>query len=89
MNVAKVVVDSAFASEEWESLIKSYQNVEGRHGRLWQDCKVNNEATAVWQMAEWGMRGIQSSFPRLKEKVKFEEQGEWKIILYLMVYLYI
>ena len=30
---AKVVVNSAFALEEWDSLIKSYQNVEGR-----EDC---------------------------------------------------
>jgi len=34
-------------------------------------------------MAEWGMHDFQSSFPRLKEKIKFEEQGERKIIFYL------
>jgi hypothetical protein len=86
--LAKIVVDSAFASDERDSLIKSYQNVEGRNGCLRQDRQVNNEATAVRQMAEWGMRGFQSSFPRLKDKIKFEERGERKIMLNLMVYLY-
>jgi hypothetical protein len=49
---------------------------------------MNNKGTAVRQIAEWGMQGVQSSFARLKEKIKFEEQGEHKVILYLMVYLY-
>jgi hypothetical protein len=31
-------------------------------------------------MAEWGMRGFQSSFPRSKEKNIYEEQGEQKIM---------
>ena len=51
----KVVVDSAFASETRDSLIKSYQTNQGRNGQLRQDQRVNNEATAVRQMAEWGM----------------------------------
>ncbi len=50
---------------------------------------MKNEATAVQKMAEWGMQGFQSSFPRLKEKIKYDEQGEQKIMLYLMVYLYL
>jgi hypothetical protein len=86
--MAKIVVDSAFASDERDSLIKSYQTIEGRNGQLRQDRQVNNEATAVRQMAEWGMRGFQSSFPRLKEKIKFEERGERKVMLHLMVHLY-
>jgi DDE superfamily endonuclease len=85
---AKVVVDSAFASEERLSLIKSFQNNIGRNGALRQNRQVNNEATAVRQLSEWGMRGFQSSFPRLKEKIKYEERGERKIMLNLMVLLY-
>jgi hypothetical protein len=57
--MAKVVVDSTFASEYRESLIKSYQTIQGRNGQLRQDERVNNEATAVWQLAEWGMRAFQ------------------------------
>jgi hypothetical protein len=34
------------------------------------------------------MRAFQGSFPRLKEKIRFEEIGERKIMLNLMVLLY-
>jgi len=34
------------------------------------------------------MRGFQSSFPRLKEKILYEERGERKIMLNLMVLQY-
>jgi hypothetical protein len=40
----------------------SYQNVEGRNGRLWQDCLENNEATAAQQVAEWGTQGFRVLF---------------------------
>jgi hypothetical protein len=33
------------------------------------------------------MRAFQGSFPRLKEKIRFEERGERKIMLNLMVLL--
>jgi hypothetical protein len=44
---AKVVVDSAFASEVRDSLIESYQTNQGGNGQQRQDQRVNNEATAV------------------------------------------
>jgi hypothetical protein len=40
------------------------------------------------QSAEWGMRAIQSSFPRLKDRFIYEELGERKIILKMMILLY-
>jgi hypothetical protein len=86
--LTKVVVDSAFASEARDSLIKSYQTNQGRNGQFRQDERVNNEAAAIRQMAEWGMQAFQGSFPRLKEKIRFEERGERKIRLNLMVLLY-
>jgi len=39
-------------------------------------------------MTEWGMQGFQSSSPCLKEKIIYEERGERKIMLNLMVLLY-
>jgi hypothetical protein len=42
----------------------------------------------MWQMAEWGMRGLQASFPRLKDRLDYEEKGEQQLILELIVYLY-
>jgi len=51
--MAKVVVDSAFASEARDSMIKSYQTHQGSNGQLRQDQRVNNEATDIQQMVEW------------------------------------
>ena len=40
------------------------------------------------QSAEWGMRAFQSSMPRIKDRMKFEERGERKVTLTMMVFLY-
>jgi hypothetical protein len=85
---AKVVVDSAFAAEDRPSLVNSFSNNVRQDGQPRQPHRLNNYATSVRQMAEWGMQGFQSSFPRLKEKILYEEKGEWKIMLNLMVLLY-
>jgi hypothetical protein len=44
--------------------------------------------TSMRQSAEWGMRGMRSSFPRLNDKIRFEEAGERKIDMKLMVLLF-
>ena len=41
---------------------------------------VKREATSMHQSAEWGMRAIQSSFPRLKDQLIYEENGEQRIM---------
>ena len=48
---------------------------------------LNDQATKLRQTAEHGMRTIQGQFPRLKDNLLLEEQGERKIILHLMVLL--
>jgi hypothetical protein len=40
------------------------------------------------QSVEWGMRAIQSSFPRLKDRFVYEENGERKLMLKMMILLY-
>ena len=42
----------------------------------------------VRQTAEWGMRMIQTSFPWLKDRFFYEERGEWRICLKMLVSLY-
>jgi hypothetical protein len=61
--MAKVVGDSAFASEARDSLLKSYQTNQYRNGKLRQDQRVKNEGNAVRKMVEWGIRAFQGSFP--------------------------
>jgi hypothetical protein len=84
----KVVVDSAFASDSSPSMIKSYQDNTNRRGEMRQLPHINKDATSVRQLAEWGMRGLQGSFPRLKDRLPYEERGERKIILQMIVLLY-
>ena len=45
--MAKVVVDSAFASETRDSLIKSYQTNQGRNGQHRQDQRVNASLSRI------------------------------------------
>jgi hypothetical protein len=82
---AKVVVDSAFGVGNREYLIKSAQQdpIGGPAG-----VAVNRAATSVRQLSEWGMRTIQAQFPRLNDALDYEEDGERKVILQLMVLLY-
>jgi len=83
-----VVVDSAFNKEKISGLIKSNQDNVGRDGNPRQPFNVNRQATSVRQLSEWGMRGLQASFPRLKDRLLYDEVGERKIILELIVLLF-
>jgi len=79
----KVVVDSAFCKKRFPFLIKSSQaDPTTRY-----DFERNVQATSVRQAAEWGNRGLQSAFPRLKGKIRWEDMGERKVILDTMFYL--
>lgn len=81
---ATVVVGSAFQPRSEEFLIQSSQtDPDDAEGSV-----VNRQATSLCQLSEWGMRMIQLSFPRLKERLLLEEFGERKVILNLSVLLY-
>ena len=49
---------------------------------------MNEQATSIRQLSEWGVRIIQATFPRVKEPLRYEEDGDRMIILKLMVCLY-
>ena len=46
------------------------------------------EAPLAWQKVELGMRMIQTSFPWLKDRFVYEERGEWRIYLKMLVLIY-
>ena len=46
------------------------------------------EATSMCQSAVLGMRAVQSSFPRLKDVMQYEERGERRIIFDCMFLLF-
>ena len=50
------------------------------------DEHISCDATAVHHSAEWGMRQFQASFPCMKNKFKFEVDGE---SLFCYVFLFI
>jgi hypothetical protein len=52
------------------------------------DLIKKQQATSMRQSAEWGMRAIQSSFPRLNDKFPFEAQGERRNSIKMMVLIY-
>ena len=53
-----------------------------------ENLAVKRDATSMRQTAEWGMRAIQSSFPRLKDTVKYEELGERRTMMKMVLLLY-
>lgn len=82
----RCVMDSAFAAVNHPAIIKSSQNEAYARNAL--ELLTCREATSLRQAAEWGMRAIQSSFPRLKDKIRYEENGSRQLILLCMVMLY-
>jgi hypothetical protein len=79
-------VDSTFSSQNVPYLIRSAQvnhNARNAHEKARID-----EATSLRQAAEWGMRAIQSSMPRLKDAIRYEENGERSRIMKLVPLLY-
>jgi hypothetical protein len=80
----KVIVDSAFKLRNNPYLIRTTQTLaRTRDGILFQ-C----DAVKLRQSAEWGMRSFQASFPRLRDRIRYEERGERLETMRMFVYLY-
>ena len=69
-------------------MLKSHQNNVDANGNPRQRFGINRQATSVRQLSEWGMRCLQGLFPRMKDKFRYEENGERKLILQMIVLLY-
>ena len=86
----RCTVDSAFSKKNYPYLVKSAQNggVGETPEQFAANVQLNAQATSMRQSAEWGMRALQASFPRLKDRFIYEEFGERKIILKTFLLLY-
>jgi hypothetical protein len=82
----RCVMDSAFAARDNPSIIISAQSLVNAEGAL--EVLIHQEATSLRQAAEWGMRGLQSAFPRIKQPMKYETKGERRLILINVQMLY-
>ncbi len=64
-------------------------NAEGAtRGECERVASIQMQATSMRQSAEWGMRAVQSSFPRLKDRILYEERGERKLLLLSLFLIY-
>ena len=85
-------VDSAFRMRNAAYIIKSAQNDLVGAGESFEEQALDflkkQQATLMRQSSEWGMRMIQSSFPRMCDKFPFETRGERRIAIKMMVLLY-
>jgi hypothetical protein len=81
---AKTAVDSAFCKVNQPYLIKSSNVVHNTPLEM----AVNEQATSMRQTSEWGMNGFQRSFPRMQDRYRYEENGDRKLSLMLIILLY-
>jgi len=88
----KCTVDSAVRKVNPPFLIKLSQNylvsAMATHQEQRLDIQRKRQATSMRQAAEWGMRAIQSSFPRLKDTFLYEDMGEHRILMKMVCLLY-
>jgi hypothetical protein len=90
----KFVIDSAFCTINIPFLIKSSQDDLTAGDEMLTlddqlaDIAKRREATSMRQSAEWGMRAVQSSFPRIKDTLPYEEYGERKRIMTSLLLLF-
>ena len=86
----KCTVNSAFSKRDNEFLIKSAQTTLAGDTpeEFALNVRLNAEATSMRQSAEWGMRALQASFPRLKDRFIYEENGERRIMMKMCLLLY-
>ena len=85
-------VDLAFRMKNAPYIIKSSQESRIGEGEtlaaVRRDIVRKRQATSMRQSSEWGMRALQSSFPRMCDRMAFEQKGERRIAIKMMVYLY-
>ena len=85
-------VDSAFRMRNSPYIIKSSQTNFVGEGATADEQRLDilrkQQCTSMRQCAEWGMRPVQSSFPRLNDKFPFETRGERRIAIKMMVLIY-
>jgi len=77
----KCTVDSAFSRKNHPYLIKSSQEFAA-------NVQWNAEATSMRQSAEWGMRALQASFPRLMDRFIYEEYGKRRVMFKMIQLLF-
>ena len=86
----KCTVDSAFSRKSHPYLIKPSQTEFGEENcqEFAANVQLNAEATSMRQSADWGMRALQVSFPRLKDRFIYEEYGKRRVMFKMILLLF-
>ena len=79
-------IDLAFAAGNAKYLLKSSQDPHKAKDKA--ELVRMHEANSLRQAAEWGMRAVQKSIPRLKDTIHHETSGERRLLLKLGPFLY-
>ncbi len=77
-------VDSAFCTWNQPYIIKSSQDCHGEgdtFAAVRRNVLQKRQATSMWQLSEWGIRALQSSFPRMCDRLVFKQKDEQRIAL--------
>jgi hypothetical protein len=82
----KAAVDSAFSLKRCPFLVKSGKK---KHRETALQRRIRHQATFLRQSAEWGMRALQGSFPRLKDRIIYlDDMADRKVFLNLIPMIY-
>jgi hypothetical protein len=79
----RVIVDSAFKLRNKLFFIQMMPTLAWTRDRI----VFQRDAVKFHQSAEWGVRSFQSSFPRLCDRICYEEHGERLETMMMFVYL--
>ena len=82
----KIIADSAFPGQ-YPYLARASKTCE-RGPRNLQEANVEMQLVSARQPAEWGMRALQGSFPRLKARFPYKQRGHRRIVMRLIVSLH-
>jgi hypothetical protein len=67
----------------------SYQVGKKKHWEMALMTRIREQATFLRQAAEWGMRALQGSFPRLKDTLLYlEDKTDRRLFLHLIPMVY-
>ena len=73
----KSVVDAAFLAKRSTYLVKTNNDITTATR---QQIRERTAEISCRQLSEWGMRSLQGSFPRIRERFDYKEMGKRKII---------
>ena len=80
----KSVVDAAFLAKRSTYLVKTNNDITTATR---QQIRERTAEISCRQLSEWGMRTLQGSFPRLRDRFCYKEMGKRKQVIHMIILL--